>query len=125
MSIFFDHGRRKKRKTKDEFDNIINLIERFAPAKYKRERDMFYYNYRSIPAYRKPLFSLLEMLSRQKGPDLEEDLFADEVFENLKCFYDPKGKLSPKEAKMDANLMKKYRDLFQFFFNRKPPQQGN
>ena len=121
MQIFFNRSRRIRSKRKDEFDRIIDVIEKFAPVKYRRERESFYYNYRSISGYRKPLISLLDFLSRQNEEDLRKSLFANEVFEKLKNFYDPKGQISLEEAKNDWNLKKKFGDLFQFFFDSKPP----
>lgn len=124
MQIFLNRTRRKKSLKKDEFDRLIDILEKRAPPKYRQERESFYYNYRSIAAYRRPLMSLLDLLSKKKDQALSDDSYAHEVFGRLKDFYDPKGRISLEEAQRDMNLKKKFHDLFRFFFDKKPPQGG-
>ncbi len=57
LNIFSPIKRVKKRgKAKDEFDKIIDIIEKFAPKEHLSEREAFYYNYRIMERYKRPLF---------------------------------------------------------------------
>lgn len=122
MDIFFNRARRARIKRKDEFDRVINNIEKFAPVKYRDERYRLYYNYRSLSSYKRPLFSLLDSLSNRPDSGVDSRLFEDEVFHKLKAFYDPKGRLSTEEALLDGRLKKKMKELFQIFFDKKITQ---
>jgi hypothetical protein len=124
MKIFLNRTRRQKSLKKDEFDRLIEILEKHAPPRYREERESFYYNYRSITAYRRPLMSLLDLLSKKKDQALSDDSYAREVFGRLKDFYDPKGRISLEEAQKDINLKKKFQDLFRLFFDKKPPLGG-
>jgi hypothetical protein len=108
---------------KDEFDFVIERIERFAPKKYVSERRMFYYNYKMLPLYGKPLMHLLDVISRggEKGAHLEA--LTRELFYGLKGFYDPKDRLPLSAAMGDNELMRRYADLFVIFFGMGKPSR--
>ena len=114
-------GRKKERRhhRKDEIDEMIEIIEKFAPRKYRSERDAFYYNYKIIPPYLKPLVSLLQVISQRERLNEDQVVFARELFLKLKGFYDPKEKLSLVEAIQDESLTRKFRELFLFFYEKK------
>ncbi len=110
---------RKRAKAKDSFDACIHSIETFAPREYLSKREMFYYNYKIMPSSRKSLGLLLETLSQKNHLKTDPGEHAHALFLHLKDFYDPKETLSLKEALSDKNLMRRFRDLFVFFYNRK------
>jgi hypothetical protein len=98
---------------------MIKVIERFAPREYESEREIHYYNYEIISLYLKPLVNLLKTISQRNRYLDDQDRFACELFLRLKAFYDPKDRLSLDEAKKDANLLRRFRDLFTIFYGRK------
>ncbi|OQY50974.1 MAG: hypothetical protein B6240_00595 [Desulfobacteraceae bacterium 4572_87] len=110
---------RKRGKAKDSFDACIQLIETFAPREHLSERKMFYYNYKMMSSCRKPLTSLLETLSQNKGLKTDPHEHARRLFLHLKDFYDPKGTLSLTDALGEKNLIRRFRDLYLYFYNRK------
>ncbi len=114
-------GRKKERRhhRKDEIDEMIEIIEKFAPRKYRSERDAFYYNYKIIPPYLNPLVSLLQVISQRERLNEDQVVFARELFLKLKGFYDPKEKLSLVEAIQDGSLIRRFRALFLFFYDKK------
>lgn len=105
----------------DEIEHFVRLIEAFSPKEYNTERRTHYYNYHTIAVYRKPLLSLLEILSR--SPSLRDDLGVTtrEIFLKLKNFYDPKNRLTLAEAVADTQLRSKFNDLLLYFYGRKRP----
>jgi hypothetical protein len=109
---------RKRGKAKDSFDELINAIEAFAPREHLSSREAFYYNYKMMPSCKKQLTALLETLSRKEHLKTDPHEHAGALFHQLKCFYDPKETLSIKEALSDKNLIRKFRDLFVFFYGR-------
>jgi hypothetical protein len=117
--IFFNRKKERRHQRKDEFDEVIATIEKFAPKKYRSERDAFYYNYRIMAPYPKPLLSLLQAVSKTGLPSGDHAAFAQELFIRLKAFYDPKEKLSPSEATKDMGLKRKFRELFLFFYDKR------
>ncbi len=117
--IFSNRKKERRHHRKDEIDEIIDIIEKFAPRKYRSERDAFYYNYKIMPPYLKPLLSLLQVISRRERLNEDQAVFARELFLKLKGFYDPKEKLSLVEAIEDGSLIRKYRELFLFFYDKK------
>jgi hypothetical protein len=120
----FSHRRRdKKSKADDNIDKVIKVIGKFAPKKYRSERDLFYYNYKIMGLYRKPLLGLLETISHKSRFDSDKGAFVRELFLKLKDFYDPKDKLSLAEAIQDNELMKKFREIFLFFYEKKETAQ--
>jgi len=121
----FSHRRRdKKSKADDNIDKVIKVIGKFAPKKYRSERDLFYYNYKIMGLYRKPLLGLLETISHKSRFDSDKGAFVRELFLKLKDFYDPKDKLSLEEAIQDNELMKKFREIFLFFYEKKETAQN-
>ena len=108
---------RKKGPEKDAMDLLIEKIEKFAPRKYKSERYLYYYNYRSMGSYIKFLMPLLESVAQCNQPGDERVELLCRLFVKLKDFYDPRGRLSMPEALEDMSLMRKLQDLFLFFYN--------
>ncbi len=117
--IFSNRKKERRHHRKDKIDGIIDIIEKFAPRKYRSERDAFYYNYKTMPPYLKPLLSLLQVISQRERLNEEQVVFARELFLKLKEFYDPKGKLAFVEAIQDGSLISKFRELFLFFYDKK------
>ena len=103
-------------------DLLIKRIEKFAPRRYRAEREMYYYNYRILGHYVEPLIALLERVSEVKRLRDEEAVLSREIFFRLKDFYDLKDRLSLEEALQDYNLYRRYVDLFMFFYGRKGPE---
>ena len=116
--VFLDRRKQRGGQAKDDIDQAIEIIERFAPRKYRSEREVFYYNYRIIPLYPKPLLSLLRTLAQRKGPNDNQSNFAQQLFLKLKAFYDPKDRLSLPEAKRDSGLRRRFRELFLYFYGK-------
>ncbi len=117
---------RKKRPPGDtsdvRLDLLIKKIEKFAPKRYRSEREMYYYNYRILGQYVEPLIALLERISEFKRLREEEAVFSRELFFCLKDFYDLKDKLSIQQALEDNNLYRRYVDLFMFFYGKAAPE---
>jgi len=111
----------KPGKAKDAFDEFINVIEIFAPREHLSNREVFYYNYKMMTSYRRSLLALLETLSRKNDLKTDPDKHARTLFLQLKDFYDQKNTLSLSEALADKNLMRRFRDLFIFFYGTEPP----
>ena len=109
---------RKRGKAKDSFDELIDVIEIFAPREHLSNREAFYYNYKMMPSCRKSLPALLETLSLNKHFKTDPGEHARTLFHQLKNFYDSKETLSVEEALADKNLIRKFRDLFMFFYGR-------
>ena len=103
-------------------DILIKKIEKFAPRRYRAEREMYYYNYRILSQYMAPLVALLERVSEVRRLRDERIVFSRELFLCLKDFYDLKDKLSLAQALEDYNLYRRYVDLFTFFYGRKGPE---
>jgi hypothetical protein len=118
-------GRRRERpaREKDEIDNLIHTIEKFAPREYREERDTYYYNYRVMGMYRKPLVHLLETIS-WKGLKGGRAPFSPDLFLRLKDFYDPKDRLSTTDAAGDVGLMRKFSALLLYFYGKKDFQKS-
>ena len=120
---------RKKEKTgtlRDDIEEQIKGIERFAPKQHRPEREMYYYNYQMMDLYLVPLLALLGFILEEKGgaKKPEEAAFTGQLFLKLKDFYDPKGRLSLQEALQDLNLKRKFQQLFVIFYNRKEVSTG-
>ncbi|MBW1730382.1 MAG: hypothetical protein JRH08_02565 [Deltaproteobacteria bacterium] len=105
-------------------DSLIKSIEKFAPRRYRSEREVYYYNYRMLRQYTAPLLELLELISKYKRLRDEKAIFSRELFLRLKGFYDLKDRLSLAEALEDRNLYRRYIDLFLFFYGREGPSIG-
>ena len=122
--VFSDRKRGKPHNIRDNINDLIKIIEKFAPRKYRNERESFYYNYRLLDDYLDPLFSLLSVISRKQrmGGD-KEDLIHD-LFLKLKDFYDRRETLTLSEAIQDKNLRKKLGQIFLIFYNKKDMTMG-
>jgi len=108
---------------KEPIDGLIERIEKHAPKKYREKREIFYYNYRIMDLYKKPLLELLQTIAQRNHKDPSTQEFAGEVFEKLKDFYDPRDKLSREEALKDLSLMKKHREIYTFFYGTEAPSK--
>ncbi len=117
--IFSITKSRKKAFEKDEVDLVIEKIEKSAPRKYRSERYLYYYNYRSMGSYTKPLMALLEVAAQWDRSEDQRSVFLYSLFMRLKEFYDIRGRLSMPEALEDLSLMRKLQELFLFFFDGK------
>ena len=117
--VFYSRRREKKGKPKDDVDRLIQTIERFAPREHRSERDAYFYNYKMMVLYLKPLMALLETLSQKNRLKNDQDNLARELFLKLKDFYDPRDRLTLAEAVEDTSLKKKFRQLFLFFYGKK------
>jgi hypothetical protein len=116
----FSPGKRARRRgtPKDRFDGFVDVIETFAPREYLSQREIFYYNYKMMASSRESLQGLLENLSRKERLKNEPGEHGRALFLQLKKFYDPKDTLSVSEALADKNLIRRFRDLFIFFYGR-------
>ena len=101
----------------DEFYLSIRNIEKFAPRQHLEEREMYYYNYRQIAKYRKPLLSLLDQISEATERGENKERSVQTLFRKLKDFYDVNDKLSIKEAIGDYSLKVKLLKLFKMFYD--------
>lgn len=96
---------------------MINRIEKFAPRRYLEEREMYYYHYRQINKYLKPLLALLVYISEQTEKRKDQTLFVQGLFGKLKDFYDVNDTLTMKEAAGDYSLKVKLLKLLKIFYN--------
>ena len=64
-NIFKLRSQRKGYGPDDDLQAVINRIEQFAPRRYREQREMYYYNYRQINTYLKPLLALLIYISEE------------------------------------------------------------
>lgn len=110
---------KKREKDKDSFDTLIEVIERFAPRDHLSEREVYYYNYRIMDAYRQPLLDLLEIASQVDRYRRDPDGHSRRLFIRLKAFYDVKGRLSLEEAVQEAALIRRFRDLLIYFYGKR------
>ncbi|NQU14972.1 MAG: hypothetical protein HQ561_12540 [Desulfobacteraceae bacterium] len=119
LDIFSGRRRSRGGDKKDATYEVIQIIERFAPKEYSSEREVHYYNYKMLGPYLRPLLALLELLSQRQRLQDDRPVFVRELFLRLKDFYDPKNRLSPAEATSDGGLVKRFSELFLFFYNIK------
>jgi len=117
--IFGNLRKPKKGKEDDPIGDVVESIERFAPRQYCAERELYFYNYKIMRQYLKPLSKLLETLKQKDRLENEPAVFAREVFFQLKEFYDPMDRLSRSEAMQDRGMIEKFKEIFRFFYNRK------
>ncbi len=110
---------RKKGLEDDPIGDVVEIIEKFAPKGYRSERDMFFYNYKIMQPYPKPLFAFLQTVSQRDRLNSDPVPFKREVFVKLKDFYDPRDRLSLAMAVEDKGLIKKFREVFLFFYDKK------
>jgi len=120
LDIFSPIKRVKKRgKAKDNFDKVIDIIEKFAPKEHLSEREAFYYNYRIMGQYKRPLLGLLETASQISLLKSDQEAHARQLFPRLKAFYDVNGKLTMAEAVKDISLVRRFQSFFTLFYGRK------
>jgi len=120
LNIFSPIKRTRKRaKDKDSFDRLIDDIERFAPGDCLSQREVYYYNYKMMDAYKRPLLELLETAAERDRFRTDPDIHARQLFLKLKAFYDVKDRLSIKEAMEDVALIRRFRDLLIYFYDRR------
>jgi hypothetical protein len=115
--IFKPRARGRTVDPDDEFYLSIRNIETFAPKQHLEEREMYYYNYRQVAKYRKPLLSLLEQISERAGRGENVEVSVQTLFRKLKDFYDVNDKLSINEAIADYSLKVKLLKLFKMFYD--------
>jgi len=101
----------------DDIQIAIKAIEKFAPKKYLQEREMYYYHYRQVGKYIKPLLALLMYVSETAKKMENEEIFVQNLFVKLKDFYDINDQLSTKEAIQDYSLKIKLRKLLKIFYD--------
>jgi len=120
LDIFSPIKRVKRRgKAKDNFDKVIDIIEEFAPKEHLSEREAFYYNYRMMEQYKRPLLGLLETASQISLLKSDQEAHARKLFPRLKAFYDVNGKLTMAEAMKDISLVRRFQSFFTLFYGRK------
>jgi hypothetical protein len=118
-NIFIKRESKKKGLEDDPIGEVAEIIEKFAPKGYRSERGMFFYNYKIMRPYPKPLLAFLQTVSQRDRLDSEPAAFKREVFLKLKDFYDPRDRLSLAEALKDKGLTKKFREVFLFFYDKR------
>ncbi|MFW6114761.1 MAG: hypothetical protein ACOC6E_00530 [Thermodesulfobacteriota bacterium] len=116
-NIFRLRDRREGGEPDDELQALIDRIEKSAPRDYLEERKMYYYHYRQINKYFRPLLALLVYISERSGQQNDREAFIQELFAKLKDFYDVRGTLSMKEAAQDYSLKAKLLKLLKIFYN--------
>jgi len=120
LNIFSPIKRVKRRgKPKDEFDKVIDIIEKFAPKEHLSEREAFYYNYSMMGQYKRPLLGLLETASQISLLKSAQGAHARKLFSRLKAFYDINGRLTMAQAVEDVSLVRRFRKFFTLFYGRK------
>ena len=110
---------KRRRKTKDSFDQLIDVIEAFAPREHQSEREVYYYNYRIMDPYKPSLLALLETASQISRFRTDPGGHGRQLFVRLKAFYDIRDRLSMEEAVQDRSLIRRFRDLLVYFYGRK------
>lgn len=113
-------GRRKpaNKSPEDKIDRLAERIERFAPKEHRADRGGYYYHYKIMALYTKPLQGLLEWVADNERFEQDPVGFSTEAFVRLKHFYDPRNRLSMSEALQDPALRRKYEGLFHLFYGR-------
>lgn len=109
--------KKKRDEPDDDIEIAIKAIEKFAPKKYMQEREMYYYHYKQMSKYLKPLLTLLIYISDRAEKKENEAVFVQGLFIKLKDFYDVNDKLSRKEAIQDYSLKIKLRKLLKIFYD--------
>jgi len=109
--------KKKRDGSDDDIQIAIKVIEKFAPNKHLQEREMYYYHYRQMSKYLKPLLALLIYVSDTAKKKENEEVFIQDLFIKLKDFYDVNDQLSIKEAIQDYSLKIKLRKLLKIFYN--------
>jgi hypothetical protein len=115
--IFMAQRKGRRGEPDDELQIVINSIEQSSPKRFLQEREMYYYHYRQINKYFKPLLALLIYISEAFKKKENEEIFIQGLFRKLKDFYDVNEKLSMKEAIHDYSLKVKLLTLLKIFYN--------
>ena len=115
--ILGPRSKRKRKEQPNDFNPVIERIEKRAPKGFRDERLIYYYNYRQMPTYRKPLLSLLTHISGRTWKEEDEELFFQELFRKLKDFYDVRDKLSVHEAVKDYSIKMKLLQIYKIFYD--------
>jgi hypothetical protein len=119
-NIFKLRSQRKGYEPDDDLQVVINRIEKFAPRRYREQREMYYYHYRQINKYLKPLLAMLVYISEQTEKRKDQAVFVQGLFGKLKDFYDVRDTLSMKDAVGDYSLKVKLLKLLKIFYNDAP-----
>ena len=109
--------KKKRDGSDDDIQIAIKAIEKFAPKKYLQEREIYYYHYRQMSKYHKPLLSLLIYVSETAKKMENKEVFVQGLFLKLKDFYDVNDQLSIKIALQDYSLKIKLRKLIKIFYD--------
>ncbi|MBW2002727.1 MAG: hypothetical protein JRI30_09465 [Deltaproteobacteria bacterium] len=109
--------KKKRYGSDDDIQIAIKTIEKFAPKKYLQEREMYYYHYRQIGKYLKPLLALLIYVSDTAKKKENKEVFIQGLFLKLKEFYDVNDQVSIKEAIQDYSLKIKLLKLLKIFYD--------
>jgi hypothetical protein len=117
---------RPKREAGDDplqeaIDNQEKAIERFAPRKYRVERERHYYNDKIMPLYREKLLAFLETVSRRERSKEEPQTLARDLFLALRIFYDPREKACSEAIARDPAFRRKFREIYRYFYDRESP----
>ncbi|MBN2122994.1 MAG: hypothetical protein JW821_01760 [Deltaproteobacteria bacterium] len=119
--LFSPGAKPKRSKIREDIENHIRAIERFAPREHAKERAARYYHYQILEEYLHPLSDLLAFLSQNRPEVGKYSPFFYELFRRLKGFYDPKGRLDAEEAIRDGNFIRKFSDVLVFFYGMARP----
>lgn len=119
LDLFLNRRKPLSKQPKDDIERLMVVIEKFAPRDHTEQRDLYYYNYRIMELYRRPLLALLTILSQKEDFDRDQTLFGSELFVKLKNFYDPNNKLTLSQAMDDLSLVRKFQEIFVLFYGRK------
>ena len=109
--------KKKQYGSDDDIQIAIKTIEKFAPKKYLQEREMYYYHYRQIGKYLKPLLALLIYVSDTAKKKENKEVFIQGLFLKLKEFYDVNDQVSIKKAIQDYSLKIKLLKLLKIFYD--------
>ena len=110
-------AKKKQYGSDDDIQIVIKTIEKFAPKKYLQEREMYYYHYRQVRKYLKPLLALLIYVSDTAKKKGNKEIFIQGLFLKLKDFYDVNDQVSIKEAIQDYSLKIKLLKLLKIFYD--------
>ncbi|MFZ0448315.1 MAG: hypothetical protein WAL98_03655 [Desulfatiglandaceae bacterium] len=119
--VFRAGGRTNRNPVIEAIERQAKVIEKTAPANYHHERERYYYNYKIMPLYRKPLLSFIETVSRREGLKRDPAALAKEIFLSLKDFYDPRGKAALEEILSNPGFLRKFRDVYVYFYDADAP----
>jgi len=119
--VFRPREKTRRDPVMEAIERQAKVIEKTAPANYHLERERYYYNYKIMPLYRKPLLSFLETLSKREGLKQDPATLAKEIFLTLKDFYDPKGRAEMEEILNDPGFSRKFKMVYVYFYGADAP----